>query len=664
MKLIRAGAAVLNQIPLDWTGNRARIVAAIHEAQRRGVTLLCLPELCATGYGCEDAFHAPDVHRRALAMLLELAPCTHGMFVTVGLPIAYRHAVFNAVACLVDGKVQGLVAKQYLAGDGVHYEPRWFKAWEPGVVTTFDWNGQSIPLGDLVFECDGIRIGLEICEDAWVAGRPGVELSRRGVDVVLNPSASHFAFGKHEVRERIVLEASRSMGVAYVYSNLLGNEAGRIIYDGDALIASGGALLARGPRFSFADYVVSDAIVDLDVTRLARARSVSYSPSLAPDPGCRKLTFAWPVLAHAENKVVSAHWLRTHDEKCEEFTRALALGLFDYLRKSGAKGFVISLSGGCDSGVIAALVYYAFALALQELGPAGLVRRCPALPAPVNRADVHAWVSSILLTVYQGTRNSSETTRNAAQMLAQAIGATHRELDIDGLVETYRHLVEPAIGRTLNWEHDDIALQNIQARVRGPSAWFLANLRGALLLATSNRSEAAVGYTTMDGDTCGSISPIAGVDKVFLRHYLGWLEKQGPLGIGPLPCVQAILTQEPTAELRPAQRHQTDESDLMPYAVLDAIERAAIRDREAPLAAFQQLRTKFPEHQPAQLGQYVERFYQLWCRNQWKRERYAPAFHLDDENLDPKTWCRFPILSAGFAEELAELRGFVAGLGG
>jgi NAD+ synthase (glutamine-hydrolysing) len=131
------------------------------------------------------------------------------------------------------------------------------------------------------------------------------------------------------------------------------------------------------------------------------------------------------------------------------------------------------------------------------------------------------------------------------------------------------------------------------------------------------------------------------------------------MGGHPLSALAAVTRQAPTAELRPAASKQTDEDDLMPYELLDAIERAAIRDKEAPLEVYRQMRARFPEHGAEQLLVWVERFFRLWCRNQWKRERYAPSFHVDDENLDPKTWCRFPILSGGFERELAELRAHV-----
>ncbi len=190
----------------------------------------------------------------------------------------------------------------------------------------------------------------------------------------------------------------------------------------------------------------------------------------------------------------------------------------------------------------------------------------------------------------------------------------------------------------------------------------IANLNNALLLSTSNRSEAAVGYATMDGDTCGGLSPIAGIDKAFLRRWLRWMESSGPMGLGPIPALSVVNEQQPTAELRPPGEHQTDEADLMPYDVLDAVERCAIRDKLSPPEVFDSLRAQFPGHDAKQLSIWIERFFTLWCRNQWKRERYAPSFHLDDENLDPKTWCRFPILSGGFVRELAQLRERVSSL--
>ncbi|HWZ87513.1 MAG TPA: NAD(+) synthase [Polyangiaceae bacterium] len=661
MRLLRVAAATLNQTPLDWDNNRANIIAAMEEARAAGVSVLCLPELCLTGYGCEDAFLSPGTHAMALQVLEEILPYARGLIVSVGLPLFHNKAIYNTCALLVDGAVAGFVAKRALAGDGIHYEPRWFKPWPEGARSSTCVLGRDVPLGDIYFDCSGVRIGFEICEDAWVAQRRGAELALTGVDLILNPSASHFAFGKQEVRRRLVLEGSRAFGVSYVYANLLGNEAGRAIYDGDALIATAGKVVAQARRFSFADRALISALVDIDLTRVRYAALSSSEPRVESEPGeCVRSEFAFPdVLPGGAHEKVEP-WELSARLKEEEFARAITLGLFDYCRKSRSRGFVVSLSGGADSSAVACLVALMVRFAVAELGLDGVAEKFAHVEGLARLVSERELISALLSTAYQATKNSSNVTRDAAATVARALGSTHHELDVQPLVTSYVSAIERALGRELDWQRDDLALQNIQARVRAPSVWLLANLNQALLLSTSNRSEAAVGYATMDGDTSGGLSPIAGIDKAFLRRWLVWLEQHGPLGLGPIPELASVNAQAPTAELRPPSATQTDEADLMPYEVLDAIERAAIRDKHSPREVLTLIVAEFSQFSREQLFLWLERFFRLWSRNQWKRERYAPSFHVDDESLDPKTWCRFPILSGGFTRELRELRAELA----
>lgn len=662
MTRVRLGAAVLNQTPLDWPGNQRRIVQAIEQARAAGVQILCLPELCITGYGCEDAFHSQALPQTALDVLQNVVPATRGMIASIGLPVLHKQALFNCACLAVDGRIAGFVAKRFLAGEGLHYEPRWFKPWPRGVRDAIEIDGQEYPIGDLLFDCGGVKLGFEICEDAWVAARPASDLSLQGVDVILNPSASHFAFGKFEARQRLVLEASRAFSVSYVYANLVGNEAGRVIYDGGGLIASGGELLAAGRRFSFQPAGLVTAVADIDATRMHRVRRTSYRPDLGEPASAEvECPFAWSDLEPDLSAPQRDAWETGPAVKEEEFTRALTLGLFDYLRKSRSHGFVVSVSGGADSSTVACLAALMIEMACADLGVPQFNEALSYIPGLAAAKTHQERVRRLLTCAYQATRNSSQTTRDAARTLVEGLGGEMACLEIDDLVQQYVGGVEAVLGRKLTWDRDDLALQNIQARVRGPSVWLLANVRNSLLLATSNRSEAAVGYATMDGDTCGGLSPIAGIDKAFLLHWINWLEREGPQGVHPIPALGAVTGLAPTAELRPPENHQTDEADLMPYPVLDAIERSAIRDKLMPLEVYRRLRRQFPERSEEDCLRWVERFFTLWCRNQWKRERYAPSFHLDDENLDPKTWCRFPILSGGFVRELEELRRYVRG---
>ncbi len=662
MKLIKVAGAVLNQTPMDWRGNKARILTAIKEAQNQKVTILCLPELCVTGYGCEDMFYAPSIHQKALETLWEIVPHTQDLIACIGLPVLYQNRIFNTSALLVNGQLMGFVAKRFLAGNGIHYEPRWFTPWEADKRIELPlWNPiskqqENFAFGDVFFEVGGIKIGFEICEDAWVANRPGRSLYAQGVDVIMNPSASHFAFGKLDTRKRFVLEGSRAFGVAYIYANLLGNESGRAIYDGGVIIASSGSLVAVGERLGFDDCKLTTAVIDVAAARMmqAQASTVFHVPNM--DKTGIFIAFQYPSIKPEPPQNKGQSWESSPTLQEEEFTRALTLGLFDYMRKSRSSGFVVSLSGGADSAAVLACAFLMLKMGIKAIGLEAFKEKISYVKGIKTAKNAEEIGRLLLTSIYQPSKNSSQTTRNAAKEVAKALCSDHHEVNVSNAVKFYVEAIAKAIERPLTWEKDDITLQNIQARVRAPSAWMFANLRNALLLSTSNRSEAAVGYATMDGDTSGGLSPIAGIDKAFLRQWLRWLEHEGPLGENlNIPALKFINQQQPTAELRPAEQKQTDEDDLMPYDVLDEIEEAAIRDKKSPLECLALLEANRQNIPRETLKEWVAKFFRLWSRNQWKRERYAPSFHLDDKNLDPKTWCRFPILSSGFQEEIEEM---------
>ena len=229
------------------------------------------------------------------------------------------------------------------------------------------------------------------------------------------------------------------------------------------------------------------------------------------------------------------------------------------------------------------------------------------------------------------------------------IGSNHYEWSIDSEVKSITEKISDKTAKKYSWEKHDITLQNVQARVRSPYIWFIANANNLLLLSTSNRSESSVGYSTMDGDSSGSISPIAGLDKVFLKNLLKYLKEEYNYA-----CLDNVLSLKPSAELKPIGQNQYDEDDLMPYNVLTEIERNFIKERKGPKEIFNILKRKeFASDEI--LKKYIKTFFQLFARNQWKRERTAPSFHFDDYSLDASLWLRFPILSNNFEEEIDNL---------
>ena len=620
MAKIKVAGAALNQIPIHWKNNIENIGNAIKMAKSDGVDILCLPELCLTGYGCEDLFLSEWLPEKAVSLISKILPLTDNIAVSIGLPIGLERKTYNCIAVLKNGEIIGITAKQFLANDGVHYEPRWFTAWEPAKVIDIEIGGEKIPFGDLTYDLFGVRTGFEICEDAWRPDRPACRMIDKNVQLILNPSASHFAFGKSYTRERLVIESSKKFSCYYIYANLLGNEAGRMIYDGEIVIAGHGQLLHFNNKLSFKD-------VNLVSTEI--------------DPNDQNPIPNFPSIPK--------------EDKNEIFVQAEAIALFDYMRKSHSNGFVLSLSGGADSSTCAILVAEMVRRSIHEIGLKEsmdklnmhhLYEKCKSLTVEDQRKFI---VSQLLHCAYQGTINSSVETLESAKKLANEIGATFNHWLIDDEVTSYSTKIQEVIQRPLDWEKDDLAMQNIQSRARSPIIWMLANIKHALLLVTSNRSEGDVGYATMDGDTSGSIAPIAAVDKYFILNWLVWAEKN--LGYRSLYHVNNL---NPTAELRPLEKSQTDEEDLMPYRVIIEIEKLAIRDKRSPVEIFKMLKDRDLENSEI-LKVHIKKFFSLWCRNQWKRERTAPAFHLDDFNVDPRTWCRFPILSSGYFDELAEL---------
>ncbi|MBK7757548.1 MAG: NAD(+) synthase [Deltaproteobacteria bacterium] len=676
---VRVGAASLNQTVGDWRGNTERIVRALRLARARGVRLLALPEMCIPGYSLCDRLFRAGTLRRSWEVVRALLPETRGLVTTVGLPVLHEGVLYNAMAVLADGALVGVVAKENLASGDVQYESRYFQPWPRGRLDTIEVEGVgAVPFGALVFELPGLcRFALEICEDGWKGIRPGSTLALAGAEVLLNPSASWFVIGKHRVRRRLVEQVSQEDHCAYVYTSLLGCDSTRLVFDGSLFVAADGTMLREGRRFRFTDDIeLIDAVVDLDAIRLARLEEGSWreqaqafargelgaapqqvrihaqlSGEEAPAPGppwyeplpARHID---PSLAWLEDEGLLPRALTQLDLNHIELELALCMGLRDYAVKSGVKAFALALSGGRDSSMVAVIV----ARMWRYMNPT------------LSEHELREKIARGLYTAYMGTANSGPVTRHAALALAEALGATHREVEIQGAVNEHVRLAEGLCGQPLSWDDpaDDIPLQNVQARLRGSLIWMLANVHNALLLSTSNQSEAAVGYATMDGDTSGGLSPLSGIPKSLITLWLSWAETMH--GIDALKFVNV---QAPTAELRPPDRAQTDEGDLMPFRVLDQLMFEFVQQGRDPKAMFQRLWPQLKGEyggDPWGLAKHIRKFVVMLCRAQWKRERFAISFRVAAFDLDPKTGFRFPPVQAPFTEELEELDAYVAAL--
>ncbi|MCB9677300.1 MAG: NAD(+) synthase [Alphaproteobacteria bacterium] len=666
-------AATLNQTVGDWAGNTRRIVAVVLEARRRGVRLLVLPEMCIPGYSLGDRLLMRGTIDRSWQCLENIAATTAGMVVLVGLPVQHRDVLYNVVAVVADGEIRALVPKENLATGDVQYENRWFSGWPRGRVESFDTpDGRAIPFGSMLFEAQGIgRFGVEVCEDGWKGNRPGSGYALAGATIVCNPSASWFVLGKHRVRRDMVEQISREDHVVYCYTSLLGCDATKLIFDGSVFLAQDGELIAEGRRFLFGEeWELVDRVVDL--ASLARTRMEEGSwrqqvesiqrgelgelPEIVKIPGRFHTQAPPPATApYWETGTVatpsadpSLDWLVSTglvpafgplDLPHLELELALCLALREYRVKCGIPGFTLALSGGRDSAMCAVLV----ARGIRYDNPG------------MSEAELRAEVAKRFTTAYMATDNSGSVTRTAARTLAEELGTTHYDGAIQDAFDTHLALCHQMTGTRLTWDDPkhDVPLQNVQARLRGSLIWMIANLNNSLLIATSNKSEAAVGYATMDGDTSGGIAPIADVPKSLVSLWLAWAARFH--GMKSLATVTHIPA---TAELRPPSEGQTDEDDLMPFAVLDQLMYHFVQRGMDPLQMFRTLWPSMRERygdDPTRFAAHIEKFVKLFCRAQWKRERFAISFRVTAFDLDPKTGFRFPPVQAPFTEELAEL---------
>ncbi len=516
---MRLALAQINVVVGDLDGNRERILAALADARRQGAELVLFPELAVTGYPPEDLLLRPAFVRAAEASLHEIAAACTGLTALVGTPWFDRD-LFNACAVCADGEVRSIYRKRYLPNYGVFDEDRYFA---PGRELVLLRLGKTL-------------IGPTVCEDIWQPGPPATDLALAGAELLVNISASPYHVGKAEDREEMLVTRARDNSAFLAFCNLVGGQD-ELVFDGHSVVLDDeGEVLARAPGFEEALLVV-----DIDPTeaigrrlRDVRRRSLAREREEGREPE----------LVELGESVVPTQGLpgsvAPFDEPLEQMRRALVLALSDYVEKNGFREVVLGLSGGIDSALVAAL-------AADALGPERV--HCVSMPS----------------------RYSSEGTRTDAERLAASLGCDFRELPIESAVGA---LDEVAGGL------DGLAAENLQARVRGMLLMALSNTHGWLVLATGNKSELSVGYSTLYGDLAGGFALIKDVFKTDVFRLARHLNERAGRELIPA----SIIERAPSAELRADQR---DEDSLPPYAVLDAVLEAYVeldRSREELVA--------------------------------------------------------------------------------
>lgn len=661
MRLVTLATCNLNQWALDFDGNHDRIAKSIQIAKQRGARYRLGPELEIPGYGCQDAFLEGDTLRHSWEVLARLldSGLTDDIICDIGMPVMHKNVRYNCRILLLNRRILQIRPKMILAGEGNYREARWFAPWQhprhnephalPRMIRAI--TGQEMaPFGDGAIATRDTVLAAEICEELFAADSPDVYLGLDGVEIISNGSGSHHELRKLHKRVELIRNASAKGGGVYLYANQQGCDGGRLYFDGCALIAMNGRILAQGSQFSPKDVEVVTATVDLENVRSYRGSIGSRQVQGSKAKPVPRITVDFDLThgdySYSPTKPIDVFY---HTPE-EEIGYGPACWLWDYLRRSGTSGFFLPLSGGADSASVAAIVGIMCQIVSRETAYDNQtvradVRRIVGDPDYVP-TDPQELASRLLHTCYMGTKNSSRATRRRAKQLAKEVGAYHLDINIDRVVSALVKLFEKTTGRTPQFtlnggsHAENLALQNIQARSRMVITYFLAQLlpwvrggQGALLvLGTSNVDEALRGYMTKYDNSSADINPIGGVSKGDLRRFLAWAAANKGF-----PVLNEIIQAPPTAELEPMSEtySQKDEVDMgMTYEELGIYGRLRKIDRCGPVAMFEKLLFEWDHLPPEEVATKVKHFFRTYAINRHKMTVLTPSYHAESYSPD------------------------------
>ena len=507
MRRVRVGLAQVNPTVGAIEANARLVVDGMGRARSAGCDLVAFPELTLTGYPPEDLLFKPAFIEANLRALADVTKQSKGLTAVLGY-VDKRDDIFNAAAVLHDGTHAGTYHKQYLPNYGVFDENRYFQS------------GTESP----IFVMGDVAMAANICEDIWYPTGPTTRQALAGAELIVTINASPYHVGKAQFREKMLATRASDDLVCLAFVNTVGGQD-ELVFDGHSFVFNEkGECVARGRAFE-EDLVITD--IDLDQVFRARLHdSRRRKEKLQADASTRRISL--PALPPREKAKLPVHEVEAL-EPVEEIYRALVLGTRDYVTKNGFKHVVIGLSGGIDSSIVAAV-------AVDALGAANVTG--VTMPSPF----------------------SSPGTRNDAARLAKNLGIDLLRVPITSVLKAYKRVLAGAFKGL----KEDVTEENLQARIRGNYLMALSNKFGWLVLNTGNKSEIAVGYTTLYGDMAGGFAVIKDCPKTLVYK----LSEHANVRAGREIIPKSVFTRPPSAELRPGQ---TDQDSLPPYEVLDAI---------------------------------------------------------------------------------------------
>ena len=661
MKLTTLATCNLNQWALDFEGNLERILASIEEAKNRDACYRLGPELEITGYGCEDAFLEEDTFLHAWESFAEIIgdDVTEGILCDIGMPIMHKNVRYNCRIFVLDRKILLIRPKLFLANDGNYREPRWFTAWHhtrsiedyhlPRMIREIT-NQQTVPIGLAAISTRDTVIATETCEELFTPNSPHIHLSLDGIEIIANGSASHHQLRKLNQRIDLIRSATAKSGGIYLYANQQGCDGGRLYFDGCALIAINGEIVTRGAQFSIEDVEVVTATIDLEEVRSYRGAIGSRSVQASQATPIPRIMVDFELTTDRRIPPSNSDVVSYHTPE-EEIAYGPACWLWDYLRRSGSSGFFLPVSGGADSSSTAAIVgsmcqMVANAVVSGNQQVIADARRITGEDDNYLPTDPREFANRIFHTCYMESQNSSKATRNRAKAIADQVGSYHLDVNIDSvvsaLVSTFIKLTDktPKFRIEGGTDAENVALQNIQARIRMVLSYFLSQLLlwvrggkgGLLVLSSANVDESLRGYVTKYDCSSADVNPIGGISKMDLRRFLDWAADH--LGYTALIDVVSAL---PTAELEPITEDYTqeDEADMkMTYEELSRFGILRKIYRCGPVSMFEKLVYEWNHLAPSEVAEKVKRFFFYYSVNRHKMTTLTPAYHAESYSPD------------------------------
>ncbi len=642
MRLVKIGLANLNPTVGAIRSNTDRLIDTAGRMARDKCTLGCFSEQVVSGYPTEDLVQWRGFVEAQWGELERFAHDTGRLdFPTVyllGLTVSDSGFLYNSVAVVSGGVIQGVVPKENLPTYDVFYERRTFARGIAHKVSVL----RGVPFGDLIFRFPFGILSAEVCEDIWVPDGPMLRRAASGAELVVNVSASPWRAGVVETRRELISTRAADNQVTLVYVNQFGGQDS-LVFDGGGYVNQNGRMVLEAERWREGWCSI---VVDLEHTSQMRtynttwrANAEAYRKDHSPvetivtdskAPRAAEIDYRYPTNKSFFVPRDSDPAEKQETKWLEDLLQAMKTGLADYYEKTGAfERIGIALSGGKDS-VLTLIIAWLYAKD----------RFCA-----LDREAADKAMRDFIHCFSMPTSFNSEETKNLSREVSDELGVSFKEISIEAAfareAEATRTMLGPAV------ETSAVTLQNIQARIRAARMWNWTNSSRGMWLQTGNMSEKAVGYTTIGGDLMGAFSPIGNLPKTIVIRLLAYIvETRG------WQSVKKLLATKASAELAEGQE---DERDLMPFPVLDACYALFAGEKLMPTDLYRAIRTMFsddelremrPDYQPEMLKQWVKKFLRLFVSSIYKWVQAPQAIHLGSLDLDRERALQLPVVQS------------------